>query len=123
VSLDVAVDYAFRVQVTQSLVDIPDYRPGFELAKTSLLGQSVAQSATLAEFGEAEALLGGLEDVVALDDVGMVQGEQGLDFVFEKFHHFLVTVVCEIDDLGGNLLFWIGFNLRVIFDIPSKTVA
>lgn len=70
--LEVPVDDPLAVDVAEPETDLPEQTPSLELSKAGLLDQIIKQLATGTEFSDQpDRMLGG-DDLVELDDVGMV---------------------------------------------------
>ena len=78
---DISVNNVFGVEVFESLKDIFDERPGFFFCECSFLFDVLIKSPFFAELGEDVAFFWGFEDIIAFDDVGVIEGEDDVNFL------------------------------------------
>ena len=92
------------IEINEAIQDIREYKPYILLLEQTLLLDHHIQVPLLAKIIDdiAEVIL--LNDVVAFDDVGMVQCEKNTDLFPVQFNENLLVKSRQVFDFDGNRL-------------------
>lgn len=86
--LQIAMDHAKTGQIDESLQNISEYRGHLSLCESPLFFGQDVEVPTVAHFGDDEAVMIAVDDVVATDAVGVIKFCEDVEFVAMKFEQF-----------------------------------
>lgn len=101
--------------------ELPDDGQCVLLCQLLALLEEVLEVALVAELGDDVAIIGGAEDVVALEDVGVAEFLERLDLALEHLLLGLALDGADVDDLDGY--FFLGLVVGAAVDHRAETAA
>lgn len=112
-NLEVPMHDVIFSEVEEASEDVLDVSFGFWFLDVAAAAEFALEVAFVAEFGDDVAVAIAGENLVAAQDVGMVQLLQDINFGEEKFFKLLALEAVEFDDLDGDDFFCMGRGLLV----------
>lgn len=91
-------------EVEESSEDALEDYLSLGLLEWSSGGDAILEVALIAEFGDDVAVIDSAVDIEAVDEVGMLEFFEDLNFYVELFLHKLWLFVAQVDHLYGHLL-------------------
>jgi hypothetical protein len=99
--LDVSVNYSLLVEITKAICNLTDIFYYFGLDKPLLGSQFARKVALVAELGHDVAVLLAHEDLMALENIRVVELFEKGEFVLPELREFVGVDACEFDDFDG----------------------